>query len=153
MCFQAGYDTAHSPHHLTIPGSFSGNATGNSSVFRLSSNVNVPGRWAFRTDHGRPGCTFNGKTRTRGGYLFNVMWICDQQISHWLRFYILQKADGYYMGNVVIYKDDFMRTLKYFCKWNCFRPWTLANHSSFLILLCHHSTVCSEIKGKNAPKS
>ncbi|XP_053269553.1 alpha-tectorin isoform X17 [Pleuronectes platessa] len=57
---QAGYDTADSPHHLSIPGSFSGNATGNSSAFSLGSNVNVPGRWAFRTDHGRRGCTFNG---------------------------------------------------------------------------------------------
>uniref|UniRef100_A0A3B3TUX7 NIDO domain-containing protein n=1 Tax=Poecilia latipinna TaxID=48699 RepID=A0A3B3TUX7_9TELE len=59
---QVGYDTINSPHHLTVPGSFSSNASGNYSVFRLNSNVNVPGRWAFRLDHGSRGCTFNGKT-------------------------------------------------------------------------------------------
>ncbi|XP_030611107.1 IgGFc-binding protein [Archocentrus centrarchus] len=57
---QAGYDTLNSAHHFTIPGSFSSNATGSFSDFRLSSNVNVPGRWAFRTDYGSRGCTFNG---------------------------------------------------------------------------------------------
>uniref|UniRef100_A0A3Q3BPR2 Uncharacterized protein n=1 Tax=Kryptolebias marmoratus TaxID=37003 RepID=A0A3Q3BPR2_KRYMA len=57
--FQAGYDTVNSTHHFTIPGSFSSNATGNHSVFSLSSNVNVPGRWAFHVDHGPRGCTFN----------------------------------------------------------------------------------------------
>ncbi|XP_043959255.1 alpha-tectorin-like isoform X1 [Gambusia affinis] len=56
---QVGYDTINSIHHLTVPGSFSSNATGNYSVFRLNSNVNVPGRWAFRLDHGSRGCTFN----------------------------------------------------------------------------------------------
>ncbi|XP_026018806.1 alpha-tectorin-like isoform X1 [Astatotilapia calliptera] len=56
---QAGYDTVNSVHHFSIPGSFSGNATGQFSNFRLSSNVHVPGRWAFRTDHGSRGCTFN----------------------------------------------------------------------------------------------
>lgn len=59
--FQAGYDTISSTHHYTIPGSFSANATGPNSVFSLNSNVNVPGRWAFRTDHGSTGCAFNGK--------------------------------------------------------------------------------------------
>ncbi|XP_017292118.1 alpha-tectorin [Kryptolebias marmoratus] len=58
---QAGYDTVNSTHHFTIPGSFSSNATGNHSVFSLSSNVNVPGRWAFHVDHGPRGCTFNGE--------------------------------------------------------------------------------------------
>uniref|UniRef100_A0AAX7USN0 NIDO domain-containing protein n=1 Tax=Astatotilapia calliptera TaxID=8154 RepID=A0AAX7USN0_ASTCA len=53
--FQAGYDTVNSVHHFSIPGSFSGNATGQFSNFRLSSNVHVPGRWAFRTDHGSRG--------------------------------------------------------------------------------------------------
>ncbi|XP_039862472.1 alpha-tectorin-like isoform X6 [Simochromis diagramma] len=56
---QAGYDTVNSAHHFSIPGSFSENATGQFSNFRLSSNVHVPGRWAFRTDHGSRGCTFN----------------------------------------------------------------------------------------------
>uniref|UniRef100_A0A8C9YGD7 NIDO domain-containing protein n=1 Tax=Sander lucioperca TaxID=283035 RepID=A0A8C9YGD7_SANLU len=49
---QAGYDTENSTHHFTIPGSFSNNATGIYSAFRLGSNVNVPGRWAFRIDLG-----------------------------------------------------------------------------------------------------
>uniref|UniRef100_A0A087XJX0 NIDO domain-containing protein n=1 Tax=Poecilia formosa TaxID=48698 RepID=A0A087XJX0_POEFO len=59
--FQAGYDTINSPHHFTIPGSLSSQATGPNSVFRLGSNVNVPGRWAFRVDHGSIGCNFSGK--------------------------------------------------------------------------------------------
>uniref|UniRef100_A0A3Q3MDI7 NIDO domain-containing protein n=1 Tax=Mastacembelus armatus TaxID=205130 RepID=A0A3Q3MDI7_9TELE len=57
----AGYDTVSSPHHFTIPGSFTSDATGSNSVFSLRSNVNVPGCWAFRTDFGSRGCTFNGK--------------------------------------------------------------------------------------------
>ncbi|XP_062299212.1 alpha-tectorin-like [Scomber scombrus] len=63
---QAGYDTVNSPHHFTIPGSFSNNATGNYSNIPLSSNVNVPGRWAFRTDTGSRGCTFNGEPVQQG---------------------------------------------------------------------------------------
>ncbi|XP_054455493.1 alpha-tectorin-like [Anoplopoma fimbria] len=59
---QAGFDTVNSAHHFSIPGSFSNNATGPNSNFRLSSNVNEPGRWAFRTDHGSRGCTFNGES-------------------------------------------------------------------------------------------
>ncbi|KAF6732039.1 IgGFc-binding protein [Oryzias melastigma] len=58
---QAGYDTINSEHHYTLPGSFSSAATGSNSNFRLSSNVNVPGRWAFRTHNGTTGCTFNGE--------------------------------------------------------------------------------------------
>uniref|UniRef100_UPI0037E75E0D alpha-tectorin-like isoform X3 n=1 Tax=Semicossyphus pulcher TaxID=241346 RepID=UPI0037E75E0D len=53
---QAGYDTAHSPYHFSVPGSFSHNATSNNS-----SNVHVPGRWAFRIDNGSRTCTFNGQ--------------------------------------------------------------------------------------------
>ncbi|XP_042370971.1 sushi, nidogen and EGF-like domain-containing protein 1, partial [Plectropomus leopardus] len=45
---QAGYDTVNSSNHFTIPGSFSDNASGHESNFRRSSNVNEPGRWAFR---------------------------------------------------------------------------------------------------------
>ncbi|XP_035853743.1 alpha-tectorin-like [Sander lucioperca] len=63
---QAGYDTENSTHHFTIPGSFSNNATGSYSAFRLGSNVNVPGRWAFRIDLGSRGCTFNGQPVQRG---------------------------------------------------------------------------------------
>uniref|UniRef100_A0A3Q3GYY2 NIDO domain-containing protein n=1 Tax=Kryptolebias marmoratus TaxID=37003 RepID=A0A3Q3GYY2_KRYMA len=59
---QAGYDTINSDHYVSIPGSFSSAATGSNSNFRLSSNVNVPGRWAFKTDSGARGCTFNGKS-------------------------------------------------------------------------------------------
>uniref|UniRef100_A0A8D3B7F2 Alpha-tectorin-like n=1 Tax=Scophthalmus maximus TaxID=52904 RepID=A0A8D3B7F2_SCOMX len=54
---QVGYDTVNSNHHFTVPGSFSRNVT----AIGMSSNVNVPGRWAFRTDHGPSGCTFNGE--------------------------------------------------------------------------------------------
>ncbi|XP_075948901.1 alpha-tectorin-like [Anarhichas minor] len=61
LSIQAGYDTVSSTHHFSIPGSFSNNASGSNSNFRLSSNVNVPGRWAFRTDHGSRGCTYNGE--------------------------------------------------------------------------------------------
>uniref|UniRef100_A0A665WKI9 Si:ch211-39f2.3 n=1 Tax=Echeneis naucrates TaxID=173247 RepID=A0A665WKI9_ECHNA len=52
LFFQAGYDTENSTNHFTIPGSFSSQASGTNSVIRFSSNVNVTGRWAFRTDHG-----------------------------------------------------------------------------------------------------
>uniref|UniRef100_A0A665WM47 Si:ch211-39f2.3 n=1 Tax=Echeneis naucrates TaxID=173247 RepID=A0A665WM47_ECHNA len=62
---QAGYDTENSTNHFTIPGSFSSQASGTNSVIRFSSNVNVTGRWAFRTDHGSRGCTFRGETRNR----------------------------------------------------------------------------------------
>uniref|UniRef100_A0A8C1I2T9 Alpha-tectorin n=1 Tax=Cyprinus carpio carpio TaxID=630221 RepID=A0A8C1I2T9_CYPCA len=53
---QAGYDTINSRYHFSIPGSFSSYITN----LTYSSNVNVPGRWAFRTDHGSRGCQFNG---------------------------------------------------------------------------------------------
>uniref|UniRef100_A0A3B3U007 NIDO domain-containing protein n=1 Tax=Poecilia latipinna TaxID=48699 RepID=A0A3B3U007_9TELE len=54
----AGYDTINSPHHFTIRGSFSSQATGPNSVFRHGSNVNEPGRWAFCVNHE---CNFGGK--------------------------------------------------------------------------------------------
>ncbi|XP_051771674.1 alpha-tectorin-like [Ctenopharyngodon idella] len=53
---QAGYDTISSRYHFSVPGSFSNNITN----LTYSSNVNEPGRWAFRTDHGSRGCQFNG---------------------------------------------------------------------------------------------
>uniref|UniRef100_A0A3P8PHF4 NIDO domain-containing protein n=1 Tax=Astatotilapia calliptera TaxID=8154 RepID=A0A3P8PHF4_ASTCA len=56
----AGYDTIDSTHYYVLPGSFTSAASGSNSNFRLGSNVNEPGRWAFRTDHGSTGCTFNG---------------------------------------------------------------------------------------------
>ncbi|XP_019127471.2 alpha-tectorin-like [Larimichthys crocea] len=59
---QAGYDTVNSRQHFSIPGSFTSSASGINSAFRLGSNVNVPGRWAFRTDHGARGCPINGQT-------------------------------------------------------------------------------------------
>uniref|UniRef100_A0A8C2ABV9 NIDO domain-containing protein n=1 Tax=Cyprinus carpio TaxID=7962 RepID=A0A8C2ABV9_CYPCA len=63
---QAGYDTINSRYHFSIPGSFSSYITN----LTYSSNVNVPGRWAFRTDHGSravfypfgPGDTENGRS-------------------------------------------------------------------------------------------
>ncbi|XP_061586274.1 alpha-tectorin-like [Cololabis saira] len=58
---QAGYDTINSDHHFSIPGSFSHAATGSNSVFSHTSNINVPGRWAFQVDHGSTGCTFIGQ--------------------------------------------------------------------------------------------
>ncbi|XP_033975485.1 alpha-tectorin-like isoform X15 [Trematomus bernacchii] len=64
---QAGYDTINSTHHFSIPGSFSNNGSNSTYlVFRQNSNVNVAGRWAFRTDHGSRGCTFNGQTVQQG---------------------------------------------------------------------------------------
>ncbi|CAG5906659.1 unnamed protein product [Menidia menidia] len=63
---QAGYDTVNSSHHYSIPGSLSSTATGSSSVFRLNSNVNVPGRWAFQVDNGTTDCTFNGEPVQQG---------------------------------------------------------------------------------------
>ncbi|XP_077065364.1 alpha-tectorin-like isoform X1 [Siphateles boraxobius] len=53
---QAGYDTIDSSHHFSITGSLQNDITS----LPYSSNVNVPGRWAFRTDHGTRGCQFNG---------------------------------------------------------------------------------------------
>ncbi|XP_058650163.1 sushi, nidogen and EGF-like domain-containing protein 1 isoform X1 [Onychostoma macrolepis] len=46
---QAGYDTANSTEYFVIPGSINGSSISN---LRNSSNVNVPGRWAFRVDGG-----------------------------------------------------------------------------------------------------
>uniref|UniRef100_A0A8C1LK91 Alpha-tectorin-like n=1 Tax=Cyprinus carpio TaxID=7962 RepID=A0A8C1LK91_CYPCA len=53
---QAGFDTIDSSHHFSITGSLQNDITS----LPHSSNVNVPGRWAFRTDHGTRGCQFNG---------------------------------------------------------------------------------------------
>ncbi|KAM3859976.1 alpha-tectorin-like [Diretmus argenteus] len=68
---QAGYDTINSTHHFTIPGSFSSSATGTNSHFRRSSNVNVPGRWVFRTDRGSTGCIFNSANVQLGDSFWN----------------------------------------------------------------------------------
>ncbi|XP_073684045.1 dendrite extension defective protein 1-like [Garra rufa] len=46
---QAGYDTINSTQYFVIPGSNNGSSISN---LRNSSNVNVPGRWAFRVDSG-----------------------------------------------------------------------------------------------------
>ncbi|XP_065327650.1 alpha-tectorin-like [Pelmatolapia mariae] len=61
LSIQAGYDTIDSTHYYVLPGSFTSAASGSNSNFRLGSNVNEPGRWAFWTDHGSTGCTFNGE--------------------------------------------------------------------------------------------
>ncbi|TRZ03368.1 hypothetical protein DNTS_022306, partial [Danionella cerebrum] len=45
----AGYDTVNSNYYFVIPGSNSGSSITN---LNSSSNVNVPGRWAFRVDGG-----------------------------------------------------------------------------------------------------
>ncbi|XP_026110821.1 uncharacterized protein LOC113084936 [Carassius auratus] len=46
---QAGYDTINSTHYFVVPGSDSGSFISN---LRNSSNVDVPGQWAFRVDSG-----------------------------------------------------------------------------------------------------
>ncbi|XP_051771302.1 sushi, nidogen and EGF-like domain-containing protein 1 [Ctenopharyngodon idella] len=46
---QAGYDTINSTAYFVIPGSINGSAIPN---LLNSSNVSVPGRWAFRVDGG-----------------------------------------------------------------------------------------------------
>ncbi|XP_073775001.1 uncharacterized protein isoform X2 [Danio rerio] len=46
---EAGYDTINSTNYFVIPGSDSGSSITN---LNTSSNVNVPGRWAFRVDGG-----------------------------------------------------------------------------------------------------
>ncbi|XDV44101.1 hypothetical protein PO909_012440, partial [Leuciscus waleckii] len=47
---EAGYDTVSSTDFFVIPGSKNGNSISN---LKNSSNVHVPGRWAFRVDSGR----------------------------------------------------------------------------------------------------
>ncbi|KAF5889113.1 alpha-tectorin-like isoform X11, partial [Clarias magur] len=59
---QAGYDTYDSSYYFSIPGSFQYNYTS----FAYSSNVNVPGRWAFRVDNGTSNCQFNGEFVPKG---------------------------------------------------------------------------------------
>ncbi|XP_060720764.1 alpha-tectorin-like [Tachysurus vachellii] len=59
---QAGYDTVDSSYYFSIPGSFQYNY----QSFTYSSNVNVPGRWAFRVDQGSRGCQFNGNFVQQG---------------------------------------------------------------------------------------
>ncbi|XP_030630870.1 alpha-tectorin [Chanos chanos] len=59
---EAGYDTRDSAHHFVITRPFQTNFTN----LRHTSNVNVPGRWAFRTDHGSRGCVFNGLAVQQG---------------------------------------------------------------------------------------
>uniref|UniRef100_A0A672LEL0 Si:ch73-329n5.2 n=1 Tax=Sinocyclocheilus grahami TaxID=75366 RepID=A0A672LEL0_SINGR len=46
---QAGYDTVNSTRYFVIPGSNHGSSISN---LRISRNVDVPGRWAFRVDSG-----------------------------------------------------------------------------------------------------
>ncbi|XP_046691095.1 alpha-tectorin-like isoform X4 [Silurus meridionalis] len=73
---QAGYDTADSSNFFSIPGSFHYNYTS----FSYSSNVNVPGRWAFRVDHGSQTCQFNGIIVPQG----TVFWTdnsCQQKCT------------------------------------------------------------------------
>lgn len=55
---QAGYDTVNSTRYFVIPDSSDGNFIPN---LKNSSNVNVPGRWAFRVDseQGRCLCIFH----------------------------------------------------------------------------------------------
>ncbi|KAJ8005430.1 hypothetical protein DPEC_G00146570 [Dallia pectoralis] len=73
---QAGFDTVNSTNFFSIPGSFESNFT----VFNITSNVNVEGRWAFRTDHGSRGCTFNGSP-VQLGYSFWSDSSCRQRCT------------------------------------------------------------------------
>nr|XP_055031164.1 alpha-tectorin isoform X1 [Misgurnus anguillicaudatus] len=53
---QAGYENMDSSYYFSVTGSLQTDFTG----LTYSSNVNVTGRWAFRTDYGPRGCQFNG---------------------------------------------------------------------------------------------
>ncbi|XP_073774694.1 sushi, nidogen and EGF-like domain-containing protein 1 [Danio rerio] len=54
---EAGFDTISSTNYFVIPGSNNGSSV---SSLNTSSNVNVPGRWAFRVDSGQlTGVFFN----------------------------------------------------------------------------------------------
>lgn len=90
--FQAGYDTINSTHHFSIPGSFSDTATGRNSTFRLGSNVNIPGRWAFRIDNGERGCYSNGKIRRRGSQQGAIFTFTSINISMTKMVTVLQIA-------------------------------------------------------------
>ncbi|KAM4623712.1 alpha-tectorin-like [Polymixia lowei] len=68
---QAGFDTINSIHHFSIPGSFTSRATSRDRNFHFTSNVNVAGRWAFRTDNNSSGCTFNGSPVQLGDSFWN----------------------------------------------------------------------------------
>uniref|UniRef100_A0A3P8T4I3 Si:ch211-182p11.1 n=1 Tax=Amphiprion percula TaxID=161767 RepID=A0A3P8T4I3_AMPPE len=59
---EAGYDTINSTHHLSIPGTYLAQLLNRTAYL---SNVNVPGRFAFRVDNGSRGCIFNGKWSDR----------------------------------------------------------------------------------------
>ncbi|KAG7492169.1 hypothetical protein MATL_G00012210 [Megalops atlanticus] len=72
---QAGYDTISSTHHFTITGSFP-----NVTNLDMTSNVNVPGRWAFRTDHGSMGCFFQGMPVQLGDSFWSDS-TCNQKCS------------------------------------------------------------------------
>lgn len=49
IAVQAGYDTVNSTDYFVIPGSINGSVIPN---LKNSSNIDVPGRWAFRVDSG-----------------------------------------------------------------------------------------------------
>ncbi|KPP59661.1 hypothetical protein Z043_122396, partial [Scleropages formosus] len=51
---QVGYDTMNSTNYFSMPGSFQSNITNLS----FTSNVNVRGRWVFRTDYCYNNCLF-----------------------------------------------------------------------------------------------
>uniref|UniRef100_A0A3B5ACG6 Alpha-tectorin-like n=1 Tax=Stegastes partitus TaxID=144197 RepID=A0A3B5ACG6_9TELE len=84
---EVGYDTVNSVHHFSITGTYLPHVSSILSVDISAltlSNVNVPRRFAFRVDHGSRGCTFNGKTRTRGWSpqcSFRVTSKCHQALS------------------------------------------------------------------------
>ncbi|XP_055006517.1 LOW QUALITY PROTEIN: alpha-tectorin-like [Boleophthalmus pectinirostris] len=67
---QAGYDTKNSTDYFSIPGSFSPNASGSDSTFCRSSNINVPGRWAFQIDQAS-----NGRELPVADNVPGVYWI------------------------------------------------------------------------------
>ncbi|MFT7814773.1 alpha-tectorin-like, partial [Arapaima gigas] len=71
---EAGYDTINSSHYFSIPRSY------DNTDLTVTSNVNVPGRWAFRTDTGSTGCQFQG-TPVDVGYSFWTDNTCQQRCT------------------------------------------------------------------------
>ncbi|XP_029102555.1 alpha-tectorin [Scleropages formosus] len=71
---QAGYDTINSIHYFSIPTSY------DSTNLAFSSNINVQGRWAFRTDGDARNCQYNGAT-FQVGYSFWSDRTCQEKCT------------------------------------------------------------------------
>uniref|UniRef100_A0A8C9V9W4 Si:ch211-39f2.3 n=1 Tax=Scleropages formosus TaxID=113540 RepID=A0A8C9V9W4_SCLFO len=71
---EAGYDTINSIHYFSIPTSY------DSTNLAFSSNINVQGRWAFRTDGDARNCQYNGAT-FQVGYSFWSDRTCQEKCT------------------------------------------------------------------------